>query len=213
MKGFTLLEIALIILITTILAGISFRFTVFTGDTLYLKNFIYKLGSNINFLKDSALSRREISLGKVCGYGILFSTSSYYSYVFATTSIIECDVIASTTPTAFIPSSSVYYLHTNGDILSSPLEQLQIKDNFKPELELKISTFSNCSFSNLFASSSKIALVYYNPYGELLLLGNSGGSWTNLLPSNWQNIYLCLSYKNEERYLTINRAGQLLIKQ
>jgi prepilin-type N-terminal cleavage/methylation domain-containing protein len=216
--GFTLIEVALVIFITVILMSISLRFTVFTGDTLYLKNFVYKLGSNMNLLKDFSLSRKSIinNLSETtCGNGILFSNSGYYSYAFVTSSSKQCDVIASTTPEAFVPFSPVYYLHTNGDILQSPIEQLQIKDDFKPGLKLKISTSSsNCS-DNLFPedSISEIALVYYNPYGELLLLGNSGGSWTNLLSPDWRNIYFCLSYKNEERYLIINRAGQLLISR
>jgi prepilin-type N-terminal cleavage/methylation domain-containing protein len=45
MQAFTLIEIALVILITAILAGISLRFAAFSEETLYLKNFVYRLGS------------------------------------------------------------------------------------------------------------------------------------------------------------------------
>jgi hypothetical protein len=102
------------------------------------------------------------------------------------------------------------YLHTNGDIRQNPIEPLQIKDNFKPGFLMRISSSSPTCSDNLFSSYSEIALVYYNPYGDLLLLGRSG-NWTNLLPSNWQNIFFCLKYKNENRYLKINRSGQMLI--
>jgi len=213
--GFTLIETALIVLITTILAGISFRFTVFTGDTLYLKNVVYKLGSNINLLKDFSLSRKEVSPGnKACGYGILFSNNNYLGYVFATTSPLDCDLIASTTPTSFAPSTPIYYLHTNGDIRQDQIQPLLIKDDFQSNLSLRISLSSPTCSDNLFSSYSQIALVYYNPYGDILLLGiKSGLGWNNLLPSNWQNIYFCLEYKGEERYLNINRSGQALIIQ
>jgi hypothetical protein len=217
MKAFTLVEIALVILITAILAGISLRFTAFSEETLYLKNFIYKLGSNINLLKDFALSRREVNGNKVCGYGINFSTSSYFGYVFATSSVLACDTLASSSPTSFVPSPPIFYLHTNGDIRQNPIEPLQIKEDFKPGLSIKISTSSsNCS-NNLFSSYSdysdysEIALVYYNPYGDLLFLGKRSDTWYNLLPPNWQNIYFCFRYKGENRYLKINRSGQILI--
>jgi hypothetical protein len=210
MKAFTLVEIAFVLLVTAILAGISLRFTVFSPETLYLKNFVYKLGSNVNLLKDFSLSRRKIDTNKVCGYGISFSTSSYFGYVFATSSLLECDGLASSSPAIFVPSSPILYLHTNGDIRQNPIEPLQIKDNFKRGFSMRISLSSPTCSDNLFSSYSEIALVYYNPYGDLLLLGRSG-NWTNLLPSNWQNIFFCLQYKNENRYLKINRSGQMLI--
>ncbi|GIW67346.1 MAG: hypothetical protein KatS3mg096_214 [Candidatus Parcubacteria bacterium] len=210
MKGFTLIEIALVVLITTLLTGFAFKFTSFSEDTLYLKNFIYKLGSNVNLIKDFSLSRREIYGSKVCGYGILFSNNNYLAYVFATSSHVSCDLIASTTPIVYAPSSPFLYLHTNGEIRTDPISPLQIKDNFKTALSLRISLSNNCP-DNLLNFYSQIALVYYNPYGDLLLLGQSAGNWVNLLPPNWQNIYFCLQYKNENRYLRLNRSGQMLI--
>jgi hypothetical protein len=205
MKAFTLLEISLIILITAILAGVSLKFTAFSSDTLYLKNFIYKLGSNINLLKDFSLSRREVNSGKVCGYGISFSQNRYFGYAFATDSFLDCDTLAASSPENFAPSS--FYLHTNGDIRENPIETLRIKDDFKQGLKIKISTNENCS-DDLLNTYSEIALVYYNPYGDVLLLGKSS-NWTNI--SGWQNIYFCFSYKGEPRNLQINRSGQIII--
>jgi hypothetical protein len=209
MKAFTLIEIALVILITAILAGISLRFTVFSPETLYLKNFVYKLGSNINLLKDFSLSRKEVDANKVCGYGISFS-NRYFGYVFATSSVLDCDTLASSSPASFAPSEPIFYLHTNGDIRQDPIEPLQIKDEFKPGFSMRISLSNSTCSDNLFSFYPEIALVYYNPYGDLLLLGKSG-NWTNLLSSDWQNIFFCLQYKNENRYLKINRSGQILI--
>ena len=210
MKAFTLIEIALVVLITAILAGISLRFTVFSPETLYLKNFIYKLGSNINLLKDFSLSRKEIGSNKACGYGISFSQNNYFGYVFATSSVLDCDSLASSFPTIFAPTPPMFYLHTNGDIRQNPIEPLQIKDSFRPGLSMRISLSSASCSDNLFSYYPEIALIYYNPYGDLLLLGKSVG-WVNLLPPNWQNIFFCFQYKNETRYLKINRSGQILI--
>lgn len=218
MKGFTLVEIAVIMLITLILAGISLTSTVFTGDTLYLKNTVYKLVSNINLIKDFALTRKEVGLqNKACGYGILISstTNGYFGYAVATSSPLDCDFIATTTPLFYAPSSSgQYYLHFNGEIRQNPIEELQVKDNFQPNLTLKISTSSeNCSVGNLFSDYQQIALVYYNPYSDVLLLGyNPANNWVNL-SENWQNIYFCFEYKNEKRYFNVNRSGQVLVNQ
>jgi len=210
MKAFTLIEIAIVIFVIIVLSGIAFRFTVFSSETLYLKNFVYKLGSNINFLKDFSLSIRKVDSNKFCGYGISFSNNNnYFGYAFATSSVLDCDTLASSSPTSFAPSS--FYLHTNGDIRQDPIEPLQIKDNFKPGLSMQISLSSLTCSENLFSSYSEIALVYYNPYSDLLLLGKSGNKWENLLPSDWQNIFFCLEYKGENRYLKINRSGQILI--
>ncbi len=216
MKGFTLVEIGLVILITAILAGISLRFTVFSPETLYLKNFVYKLGSNINLLRDFSLGRKLIDSNKVCGYGLLFKPTSsgyeYFGYVYATSVIgIECEFIALSSPTAFAPSSPLYYLHTNGEIRLNPLEPLQIKDLFKGK-DFKISITSGNCLDNLFVSFNQIALVYYNPYGDLLLLGRNSSGWQNLLPSDWSNLYFCLKYKEEKRNFRINRAGQLIFE-
>jgi hypothetical protein len=211
MRAFTLIEIALVIFIITVLTSISLRFTVFSPETLYLKNFVYKFGSNINLIKDLSLGRNIVNNQKVCGYGMLISSSSYYGYVFATSSVLDCDTIASSSPESFAPISPILYLHTNGDIRESPIDTLQMKDNFKAGLSMAISTTSGCSNNLLPSYYSEIALIYYNPYSELLLLGKNLSNWYNLLSSNWENIYFCLQFKNEDRYLKINRSGQMLI--
>jgi hypothetical protein len=207
MKAFTLIEVALVILITAILAGISLRFTAFSTETLYLKNFVYKLGSNVNLTKDFALSRRQVDSNKVCGYGIVIKNNSYFGYAFATSSVLECDTLASTSPVAFAPPEQPFYTHTNGDIRQDPIEPLQVKDNFRPGLSIKISISSPDCSEDLFRSYREIALVYYNPYGELLLLGKRF-NWENI---RWtDNIYLCFKYKDEERYLRIGKSGQVI---
>lgn len=217
MKGFTLIEIALILLIIGVLTSISLRFTIFSGDTLYLKEFVYRFSSNINLLKDFSLGRRIVSLAgqsaKICGYGILMTSNDYLGYAYATSSPLDCDFIASTTPQAFAPQAPLWYLHTNGEVRQNPIEPLQIKDRFLKRTGtsdyFRISLTSPTCSDDLFSFYPQIALIYYNPYADLLLLG--GGSWDNLLPSDWNNIYLCLSYKNETRFLKVNRAGQVLV--
>lgn len=224
MRGFTLIEVVAVILITVILAGIALKFTVFSGDTLYLKNFVYKFGSNINLLKDFSLARKIVNINgienKACSYGINIKKGNqyieYFGYVFATSSLIECSLLASTTPLSFVPSSGLY-LHTNGEIRQSPIEPLQIKDKFENigNSYFKISITSNdlnCTndlFNNY--NYNEIALVYYNPYGDILLLGKSNNNWTSLL-NNSQDIYFCLRYKNETRNLKINQTGQIVIE-
>ncbi len=228
MRGFTLIEVILVLLITTILTSISFYFTALSPETLYLKNFTYKLGSNINLLKDLSLGRKLIdSYKRVCGYGLIFIPTlneiQYFGYVYATHFIgIECELLASYFPTSFIPGSNPYYIHTNGEIRQNPIDILQMKDIFKKTWStdyFKISTSSILCDDDLLSTYSQIALVYYNPYGDLLLLGsntnNNTTQWFDLISSNqdnWDNIYFCLRYKNEERKLRINRSGQIIFE-
>lgn len=215
MKGFTLIEIAVISGIIILLTAISFRFTVFDRRVIYIKDFIYNLGTNIQLLREFSLGRRIISNQKVCGYGLFFNKNdfSYTGYAFLADGLAECDKLANEKPSIYATDTPVYFLHSNGEIRQTPIQVLQIKDIFQKRQgtsdDLKISLDQNCSL-NFFNSYSKINLVYYNPYGDILLLGKNSGSWQNLLPSNWQNIYFCLQYKNDIIKFRINRAGQLV---
>ncbi|MFN3605529.1 MAG: hypothetical protein ACK4UJ_12555, partial [Leptonema sp. (in: bacteria)] len=122
--------------------------------------------------------------------------------------------IASTTPQAFGLSTPIIYLHTNGEARQNPIEPLQIKDKFLKRQGttdyFRISLTSPTCSDDLFSSYREIALVYYNPYGDLLLLGRNVSYWNLILPPNWTNIYFCFNYKNDQRYLNINRSGQIL---
>ncbi len=211
MKAFTLIEVALVIFIAAILTGISLQFTVLSPETLYLKNFIYKLGSNINLIKDFSLSRREINSDKICGYGLYFKNNGYIGYAFATSSFLNCEEIVKSNPLSYAPNpNSLIYIHTNGDARRDPIETLQIKDNFQNPLRIKVSLNSPFCDNNLFDNYQELALIYYNPYGDILFLGYNN-NWQNLLNNNWQEIYFCFDYKNEKKYFKINRSGQIKI--
>jgi hypothetical protein len=211
MKAFTLIEVALVIFITAILTTISLQFTALSPETLYLKNFIYKLGSNINLIKDFSLSRREINSDKICGYGLYFKNNGYIGYAFATSSFLNCEELVKSNPLSYAPNSnSLIYIHTNGDVRRDPIETLQIKDNFQDPLRIKVSLNSPFCDDNLFDNYQELALIYYNPYGDILFLGYNN-NWQNLLNNNWQEIYFCFDYKNEKKYFKINRSGQIKI--
>jgi hypothetical protein len=211
MKAFTLIEVALVIFITAILTTISLQFTALSPESLYLKNFIYKLGSNINLIKDFSLSRREINSDKICGYGLYFKNNGYIGYAFATSSFLNCEELVKSNPLSYAPNpNSLIYIHTNGDVRRDPIETLQIKDNFQTPLRIKVSLNSSFCDNNLFDNYQELALIYYNPYGDILFLGYNN-NWQNLLNNNWQEIYFCFDYKNEKKYFKINRSGQIKI--
>lgn len=213
-KGFTLIEISLVILIAIILIGVSFSFTSLSPEVLYLKNFIYKLTSDISFIKDLSFSRitvSEVNNLKACGYGIVFSENNYFAYSFVTSSKVECDALALEEPTSYAPQNEIFYIHLNSEIRREPLNPILIKNDFKPGISLKISLDSpNCD-NDLFNFYSQLAFVFFNPYGDFLLLAKNG-NWTSVMPSNWEEVFICLNYKNEIRVMRINRSGQVILE-
>jgi hypothetical protein len=208
-KGFTLVEIILVFLFTIILTTIAFNFNVFNEENVYLKNFNYRLSSDLSLLKNFSLNRQAVNNLTACGYGLLISSSSYLGYVYATSSYWEnCDYLASSSPTVYATSNPEYFIHINGEIGSDVIPSLQVKNDFKGEIKISTSS-NNCSSGNIFDNYSKVAIVFYNPYGDYLFLGeDSSGNWQEFSQSD---IYLCLSYKTETRYLKINKAGQLIV--
>lgn len=217
MQGFTLIEAITVLFIITVLSAITLNISPFTKESLYLRNFVYKFSSNLNLLKDFSIGRRIVLISgqpaKVCGYGISLQNNKYFGYVYATTSVIECDVLALTNLRDFTPRPPIFYLHTNGEIRQNPIPTLVIKDDFlkKTSLDgLRVSLTSNTCRDNLFNIYPELSLIYYNPYGDLLVLDARSGA--NILPPSWDYIYLCFKYRGEERFLIINRSGQVLIK-
>ncbi len=229
MKAFTFLEIVVVMMIIIILISISLNFTAFDRKMVYLKNFTYNLENDIFEIKEFALAQKFNFDSNVffCGYGLIFekenNSSSYKGYIGYAASVATsadrpypiCYELASSASATeiFTATSPTYYLNRNGQITNQPIETLVIKEEFKKVYDgdyLKISTSSqNCSQS---LSYDYLNLIYYSPYGDLLLLGydNSTNKFYNLLPSNWENLYLCLKYRDEELNFRINRSGQII---
>lgn len=212
LQGFTLAEVILVLLITSILTGIAINFSVFSEENTYLKNFNYRLFSDFSLARNLSLYNQLIS-GNLfaCGYGFLFSSSSYLGYAFvSSTQWLSCDYLASSFPETYAVSDPDYYFHTNGEVRHKQevIPSLKVESSFKGEI--KISTTSqDCSSNNVFSSYSRVAIVYYSPYGDYLFLGqNSSGGWVNL---DIYDIYFCLEYRNEKRYLRLNKIGQLMV--
>lgn len=210
-RAFTLIEIVMVLLIVTMLTTIAFNFNVFSEENTYLKNFNYRLFSDLSLAKNLSFSKQVINESSglaVCGYGLLLTSSSYLGYAYATSNIWEsCDYLASSSPTVYATSSPEYFIHSNGEVRSDIIPSLQMKNIFNGTI--KISTSSSDCSNNIFDNYSKVAIVYYNPYGDYLFLGeDSSSNWGKL---TFNDIYLCLEYKNEKRYLRINGIGQLLV--
>lgn len=212
-QGFTLTEVIMVLLITSILTGIAINFNVFSEEATYLKNFNYRLFSDFSLARNLSLSRQLISGTNLfaCGYGFLFTSSSYLGYAYVSSSDwLSCDDLASSSPQSYATSYPEYFLHTNGEISQQPIPSLQAKADFKGEIKISTSS-SDCSSNNVFSDPlnySEVAIVYYSPYGDYLFLGNNGSSWQNLGISD---IYFCLEYRNEKRYLRLNKVGQLMV--
>lgn len=198
----------MVLLVMGILTGIAVNFNVFSEEATYLKNFNYQLFSNFSLARNLSLSRQLIPGTNLfaCGYGFLFTSSSYLGYAYvSSTDWLSCDDLASSSPEVYGTSLPDYLLHTNGEIRQQAIPSLQVKADFKGEIKIS-TTSADCSSDNIFDNYNQIAIVYYSPYGDYLFLGNNGSNWQNL--GNY-DIYFCLDYRNEKRYLRLNKIGQL----
>ncbi|MCS7200573.1 MAG: prepilin-type N-terminal cleavage/methylation domain-containing protein [Patescibacteria group bacterium] len=211
-SAFTLIEIVVVLLILGILIGIAINYNVFSEERSYLRNFNYRLFSDLSLAKNLSLSRQNIEGTNLfaCGYGFLFTSSSYIGYAYVSSSDwLNCDYLASSSPTVYATSLPEYLLHTNGEIRNNPIPTLQAKANFNGEIKFSTSS-ADCS-ENIFDNYQKIAIVFYNPYGDYLFLGEAGATWVEFPSSSFSDIYICLSYQNDNRYLRVNKTGQLIV--
>lgn len=209
-QGFTLIEIIMVLMVMGILLGIAINYNVFNEENRYLKDFNYRFFSDFSLARNLSLSRQLISGTNLsaCGYGFLFTSSSYLGYAYVSSSDwLNCDDLASSSPQSYASSSPSYFLHTNGEINQQPISSLQVKADFKGKIKIS-TTSADCSSNNLFDTYGQAIIVYYSSYGDYLFLGNDGSNWQNLGVSD---IYFCLEYRNEKRYLRLNKIGQLTI--
>ena len=214
-RGFTLIEISIVLLIATFLIGIAFNFINIKSETLYLKNTAYKISSDISFIREMSFSR-VIPSGfdyrlRSCGYGLYFSPRGYFAYSFVTSSDVNCDLLASENVINFAPQEGMFYIHTNGEVRAKPLNPILLSNNYQPGFSLAMSFDSSSCSNNIFNTYPEAAIIFYNPYGDLLVFGRNGG-WNLIVPNQWENIYFCLSYKNDKIFLRINKLGQIILE-
>jgi hypothetical protein len=214
MKAFTLVEIAIVLFIISLVFSIFFSFNTLNKDIFYLKSVAKDLSFALNITSD--LSQRIIEKNDkfYCGAGIHFSSSTSFEVLaFATTTKLCDEVVATTTAiNSFINENlnNKTYLLRNQDLSTTTFHSLSLKTDLKQNYEIIFSSSTRC----ISDYNPPLIFLYIYSYNDLFFIFQdlSGGA------SDWQKIdaneiYICL--KNikigEDYIIKLNKLGQLTI--
>ena len=214
MKGFTLLEIAIVLLLLSLIVSFGISFFGFNKDFFYLRDEAKKFSFALNTISD--LSQKVISGASndyFCAYGIYFPSSTSYEVLAFSTSTKLCEYIfsSSTLINNFINSNlnQKKYIHQNQQISSSIIPQLTLNTNLSKAASFSFSTSTkNCSSNTI---QPPLLFLYVYSYVDLFFMYQKGSSgWEKI---NSDKIYLCL-LKGVERYtIKINKLGQITFEK
>jgi hypothetical protein len=210
-KGFTLIETALLMLVTTILLSAGLTISNFSKSFLKFQEEKFLLADNLKKAQDLSFRSLEINFNgatsTICGVGLLIYPSTYEMIAYATSSqeLIDCYKIASDTPQEFDFSlsqkePSIFYTKTNEfttDKNNQFIIRKELKD-FNISFKLDDKTFS-------FTTTS---IIFTHPYGELIIYQNGNQIVTQTTP--FKNFYILLNKGNEYATITITNTGQII---
>ncbi|GIW66336.1 MAG: hypothetical protein KatS3mg095_0234 [Candidatus Parcubacteria bacterium] len=209
-KAFTILESTIVLLLTTIILGITFSLT---GLNKLFKKFqenIFLLNQDLKNTLDIAINSGEVNLANttstICGAGILISNQNkfYYKIIYATSSdstIINCFEIASNTPDVFNFSiqNPPFYISKNGGYINNMNNEVFIGDLTFLD-DIKLATLTDIDFNTT-------SIIFTSPYGEpIIYYATSGNSYR--LDFN-DNLKIVLIKNNERATITIYKSGKI----
>lgn len=207
-RAFTLIESAVILVVTSILLGTSFYLLNLNKPYQDFEISKLRLSEDLRRAQDLSFKRTTIILNNntssVCGVGLLISSSTkeYIAIAYATSSqgSIDCYYISSSTPEVFdFTSSSPTLFVTNGnDFTDNINNQLIIKHKLKID-EIKIGTSSLTDFNST-------SIMFIHPYGDVLIFYDG----KKVEFDKDFNIYL--KYLDRDATVTITKPGQVILK-
>jgi len=209
MRGFTLLEIAIVLLLLSLVVAFGISFLSFNKDFFYLRDEAKKFSFALNTVSD--LSQRVLSRNTgeyFCAYGIYFPSSTSYEVLAFSTSTKLCEYIfsSSTLINNFINSNlqNKKYIHQNEQISNVIIPQLSLNTNLSKAAYFSFSISSkNCSST----IQPPILFLYVYSYIDLFFMyQQAGNNWEKI---NSDKIYICLSKGNERYTIKVNKLGQI----
>lgn len=203
-KGFSLLESAVVLLVSTLILGAAFTLTNINKKFYEFQKTKLLLAENLKLAQDLSFKKIELSnpTTTVCGVGILITSSGYLGVAYATSADlpIDCYKIASSSPREFDFTSK------NPDLYFT--KSLQITNNLNNPLLVK-EDFENLEI--LFSTGSQLipgtsSIIFVHPYGDPLIHLNQN-------KINFDKEFnIILRKDNESATITITTAGQIIAK-
>jgi hypothetical protein len=207
MKGFTLIEASLTILLVTILLLISSNFSTLHKDFLYLKEFSRKLNTAFGIAGFLAQQTKSYQNQIACAYGIYFPNNASYETLAFTASTLNCDYVVNTDLQNFLNNNltSKKYVHSNLEIKPVSITKLGLNDNLQRG-SITFSDNQNCSPS----INPPLLFMYIYSHTDMYFLYQQGfgGQWQKITSPS---VYLCLNFKNDRVKIKVNQVGQFYI--
>jgi prepilin-type N-terminal cleavage/methylation domain-containing protein len=205
MKGFTLIEVLFTILLLTILFLITFNFSSFNENFLYLKEFSRKLNSAFSVAGFLAQQTKSYQNQIVCAYGVYFPNNTSYETLAFSTSTLACDYVVNNNLQNFLNSNlaSKKYVQSNLEIRPDPLNNLALNDTLRGSIIF--SDNQNC----LNPLNPPLLFMYVYSYTDMYFLYQQvGGRWQKITSPS---MYLCLNFRNDRVKIKVNQVGQFYI--
>jgi hypothetical protein len=204
-RGFSLLESAVVLLVSTLILGAAFTLTNINKKFYEFQKTKLLLAENLKLAQDLSFKKIELSnpTTTVCGVGILITSSGYLGVAYATSADlpIDCYKIASSSPTEFDFTSTTpsLFFTKSLEITNNRNNPLIVKEGFE-NVTIEYSTGTN----NLSFSSSSI--IFIHPYGDPLI-------YVDKSRVNFDKEFnIILRKDNESATITITTAGQIIAK-
>lgn len=210
-KGFTLLESAVILAVTSILLGTSFYLLNLNKPYQDFEIARLLLSENLRLAQDLSFKKTEIVLNgetsTICGIGLLISNTSkeFTAIAYATRtqgSSIDCYYLASSSPNEFNftdPNNPPrIFVTKSNEFTNDPANKLIIKEKLKVE-QIKVGTSTLNNFG-------LVSVMFTHPYGDVLIFRD------NLKIDFDKAFNIYLEYLNKNATITITKAGQVILK-
>ncbi len=208
MKGFTLIEVALVLFISFLIFGITISFNTFNKDFFYLQNVAKKFSFALNIVSDLSQRITGINNQFYCAYGIYFPNStSFEALAFATTTKLCDEIIATSSVGNFINFNltNKTYILQNQDLVTTIIPALSLNTTLNTGYRIVFSNTTTC-ISNY---NSPLIFMYVYSYNDLFFIFQQGVNWQKI---NVNEIYVCLEKPGKESYIIkLNKLGQLSI--
>lgn len=216
MKGFTLIEVGLVLFIVVLTFSMLASFKAFNKDLFYLKEIVKGLSVALNVTGDLTQRINSKDNNFFCAAGIYFpDPTSFEALAFATTTKLCKDLIGpdKNIDSGFINSnlSKKTYVLQNGDLVNDlSFKGLLLNKTLKPGYEILFSNTANCDSIYY----PPLIFMYIYSYNDLffVLQQNGANGWQKI---NTDEIYICLTNKNmpekESYIIKLSKLGQLTI--